>query len=235
MDQMNFELTYATVFNLACQYQANEMDTEAINTYSVIVKGKQYANAGRLRVNMGNIYFKQKKYVSAIKMYRMAMDQIGSVSPDIKYCFCCFFCFCFVSNETLMISLLSSRFRIMRNIGNAFLRLRQYQDAIQSYEAIMETAPDYQTGFNLIVCYYALGSKELMKRGFIRLLGIGDVRNSLNFLFFIFWIVRSDYFFPPSPSQEFPLEPLEEPEDHREDLKEMEQEPDQLAKYISER
>ena len=32
--------------------------------------------AGRLKVNMGNIYFKQKSYAKAIKYYRMALDQV---------------------------------------------------------------------------------------------------------------------------------------------------------------
>ena len=43
---------------------------------SAIVKNKSYTQSGRLRVNMGNIYFEQKKYSSAIKMYRMALDQV---------------------------------------------------------------------------------------------------------------------------------------------------------------
>jgi intraflagellar transport protein 88 len=47
----------------------------------------------------------------------------------------------------------------MRNIANAFVRLGQFQDAIQSFEAIMDACPDSQTGFNLIVCYYARGDK----------------------------------------------------------------------------
>lgn len=52
--------------------------TQALETYSVLVRNKQqYANSGRLRVNMGNIYYTQKKYPAAIKMYRMAVDQVG--------------------------------------------------------------------------------------------------------------------------------------------------------------
>jgi len=30
---------------------------------------------------MGNIYFEQKKYTGAIKMYRMALDQVLVVAP----------------------------------------------------------------------------------------------------------------------------------------------------------
>ena len=68
VDQINIDLTYAVCFNLANQYHANKQYPEALNTYSLIVKNKQYAQAGRLRVNMGNIYYEQKKYPMAIKV-----------------------------------------------------------------------------------------------------------------------------------------------------------------------
>ena len=35
------------LFNLANQYAVNEMFTEALNTYNVIVKNKMFSNAGR--------------------------------------------------------------------------------------------------------------------------------------------------------------------------------------------
>lgn len=58
----------------------------------------------------------QKNYPMAVKMYRMALDQIPISGKEV-------------------------RFKIMRNIGNAFVRLGQFQDAIQSYEAIMDGNP----------------------------------------------------------------------------------------------
>jgi intraflagellar transport protein 88 len=36
----------------------------------------------------------------------------------------------------------------------------------------MEGSPDFQIGYNLILCYYALGDTEKMKKGFIKLLSI---------------------------------------------------------------
>lgn len=92
------------------------MYSEAIDTYTLIVRNKQYPYSGRLRVNMGNIYFEQKKYPMAIKMYRMALDQIPNTSRKM-------------------------RFKIFRNIGNSFVRLGHFQDAIQSYETIMDGDP----------------------------------------------------------------------------------------------
>ena len=49
-----------------------------MKVYSLMIKNKQYAQSGRLRVNMGNIYFKQKppKYPMAIKMYRMVSSPL---------------------------------------------------------------------------------------------------------------------------------------------------------------
>jgi intraflagellar transport protein 88 len=61
-DQINLDLTYCVLFNVANQYHANKMYQEALNSYAVIVKNKLFNQSGRLRVNMGNIYFEQAKY-----------------------------------------------------------------------------------------------------------------------------------------------------------------------------
>jgi intraflagellar transport protein 88 len=148
-DQINFDLTYAVCFNLANCYAAAKMYTEALGAYALVVKNKQYPQAGRLRVNMGNIYYTQKKYPAAIKMYRMAMDQIGQLSREM-------------------------RFKIMRNIGVSFVKLGQFQDAVHSFEAIMDQAPDAQTAFNLLVCFYALGEREKMRKAFLALVNVPE-------------------------------------------------------------
>jgi len=149
-DQVNLELTYAVKFNMARQYHANGMHSEALTAYTHIVKNKAYSHSGRLRVNMGNIFYEQKRYSAAIKMYRMAMDQISNQS----------------SRE--------SRFRIMRNIGNAFVQLGQYQEAIESYEAVMSAYPNTQTGFNLLLCHHNRGNLDKMKKAFIALLAVNS-------------------------------------------------------------
>ncbi|KAI8854413.1 hypothetical protein BC829DRAFT_190688 [Chytridium lagenaria] len=146
-DQINLDLTYCVLFNLASQYHASKLYQEALNGYAVIVKNKMFNQSGRLRVNMGNIYFEQQKYSQAVKMYRMALDQIPNTNRDI-------------------------RLKIMRNIGNAFVKMGQFQDAITSFESIMESNPDYHTAFNLILCYFALGDRERMKRGFQKIVSI---------------------------------------------------------------
>lgn len=105
------------------------------------------APLGRLKVNMGNIYFKQKNYPKAIKFYRMALDQISNDHKDM-------------------------RIKIMQNIGVVFIRLGQYSDAITSFEHIMSECPNIKTGFNLILCYYAIGDRERMKKAFQKLISI---------------------------------------------------------------
>ncbi|KAH6569597.1 hypothetical protein BASA62_004763 [Batrachochytrium salamandrivorans] len=146
-DQINLDLTYCVLFNLANQYHVNKMYQEALNSYAVIVKNKLFNQSGRLRANMGNIYFEQNKFAQAVKMYRMALDQIPSTN-------------------------LSFRLKIMRNIGCAFIKMGKFQDAITSLEAIMEGNPDHHTGFNLILCYFAIGNKDKMKRGFEKIISI---------------------------------------------------------------
>ncbi|KAJ6662354.1 hypothetical protein lerEdw1_012518 [Lerista edwardsae] len=144
---INLDLTYTVLFNLASQYCANEMYAEALNTYQVIVKNKMFVNGGMLKVNMGNIYLKQRNYSKAIKFYRMALDQIASVHKEM-------------------------RIKIMQNIGVAFIKTGQYTDAISSFEHIMSTSPNLKAGFNLILCYFATGDREQMKKAFQKLIAV---------------------------------------------------------------
>lgn len=146
-DQINLDLTYSCLFNLAHALHANRRHAEALKTYAEIVRNKDYHQSGRLRVNMGNIYFEQRKFPTAIKMYRMALDQVPNTGREL-------------------------RARIIRNIGVAFVRLGQFQDAIASFEQIMDASTDVQAGFNLFLCYYALGEAEKMRGTFVRLLAI---------------------------------------------------------------
>lgn len=60
----------------------------------------------------------------------------------------------------------------MQNIGIVFVKMGQYTDAITSFEHIMQEDADFKTGFNLILCYYALGDREKMKRAFQKLLTV---------------------------------------------------------------
>lgn len=72
----NLDLTYCVLFNLANRYHDCRMYPETIAIYTQIVKNKQFAQSSRLRVNIGNVYSEQGNYASAVKMYRMALDQL---------------------------------------------------------------------------------------------------------------------------------------------------------------
>lgn len=96
---------------------------------------------------MGNIYFQQEKYPIAIKMYRMALDLIPASSKEM-------------------------RFKILKNIGHAFVKLSQFPEAINSFETIMKGAPDFVDAMNLMICLYAQGDKIRMKDCFASMLTV---------------------------------------------------------------
>ncbi|KAG5187580.1 intraflagellar transport particle protein [Tribonema minus] len=144
---VNLDLTYAVAFNLAARYHGAGLRKEALREYSAIVRNRQYPQAGRLRANMGNIFFEQADYLEAVKCYRMALDQTPNTGSEV-------------------------RSKIFRNIGTAFVRMGQYQDAIGAYETVMSGSPDVLTGLNLLLCHYALEDAAQMKRAFQRLVAI---------------------------------------------------------------
>jgi intraflagellar transport protein 88 len=125
--EQNYDLTYSVLFNLARCYHSNGLYTEALETYQNIVKNKNYTHSGRLRVNMGNIYFEQRNYRMAIKMYRIALDQIMPAHHK------------------------ELRSKISKNIGVAFIKLGQYNEAISNFEEIVNNNNnDIDSGTNFL-------------------------------------------------------------------------------------
>uniref|UniRef100_A0A383VFE7 Uncharacterized protein n=1 Tax=Tetradesmus obliquus TaxID=3088 RepID=A0A383VFE7_TETOB len=148
------ELGFAVELQLASCYAASKLYGEALELYGALVKSKNLqVQAGRFRVNMGNIYFEQGKYPAAIKMYRMALDALPAAAAG-------------------------PRARLMTNIGLAFVQLAQYGDAAAAFENAMDTAADHQAAFNLLVCSYALGDTEGMMAAFQRLLAVPGLADS---------------------------------------------------------
>lgn len=148
-EQTYLDLTYSVYFNSGNVFEACEMYQEAQTAYMAIIKNKAFSNAGRFRVNLGNILLKQGKHVEAIRMYRRALDQIPETHTHM-------------------------RIKILKNIGVTFIKMNppQYSDAIVSFEHIMKTKPDFRTAFNLTLCYYAIGDQDKMKKAFHRLLTV---------------------------------------------------------------
>ncbi|CAD8091657.1 unnamed protein product [Paramecium primaurelia] len=149
VESINTDLSYCAALTQACALHANGLHQDALTKYQEIIKCKQYPQAGRLRVNMGNIYFEQKKYTTAIKMYKMALDLIPATSKEM-------------------------RFKIQKNIGHAQVRLgkEKIKEAMTTYEQILKSSPDFTTGFNLLICLYLSGNKNKMKDYFVTLLTI---------------------------------------------------------------
>ena len=87
------------------------------------------------------------------------------------------------------------RIRIMGNIGACFIKMGQFEDAITSYEHIMNEHADFKPGFNLILCYYAIRDAERMRKSFLKLLnvasGVDDEKyTTLRFLRFLFKLLK---------------------------------------------
>lgn len=137
-------------FNLAQQYENNEIHVEALNTYSIMTKNKMFPHVNQLKLNMGNIYQRMGLHAKALKMYRMAFD---SVPNNLK----------------------QLRLKITRNIGILFIQMGQYSDAAASFEFIMAERADIQSGVQLVLCYYALGDVEKIKSSFQSLCEVQSV------------------------------------------------------------
>ena len=151
-DQINIDLTFSVCLNLGQLYHNNKLYSDALNVYSSLVKNKQFSQGGTVRLKMGNTYFEQEKFPNAIKMYRMSLDQIPTTSKVMKY-------------------------KILRNIGLSFIRMGQYQDAVQALDSVVENIPDTVAAFNLLICMHALGDCERMQTAFLKLLGIQSKSN----------------------------------------------------------
>lgn len=65
-------------------YAYNDMYVEALNTYTLMTKNKMFSTVNRLKINMGNIYYKLGLFSKAIKMYRMALDQVPSNQKELR-------------------------------------------------------------------------------------------------------------------------------------------------------
>ncbi|XP_033225474.1 intraflagellar transport protein 88 homolog [Belonocnema kinseyi] len=146
-DNHNLDLTFAVLFNLASQYANNELYTEAVATYQAITRNKMFSNSARLKVNMGNIYFKMGQLPQAIKMYRMALDQAPTAYKDL-------------------------RIKIMHNIGMLFVQMGRLEDAATSFEWVMRERPEFKAGLHAVLCHFALSHRDKMKRGFLELLEV---------------------------------------------------------------
>ena len=68
----------------------------------------------------------------------------------------------------------SMKLKIKKNICQAFVKQRRFGKAIEAYEDIMNDTPEFEAGYNLIVCLYTLNrvgdESDKMRTWFERLL-----------------------------------------------------------------
>ncbi|XP_057366935.1 intraflagellar transport protein 88 homolog [Daphnia carinata] len=147
MGESNNDLAFMVLFNLANQYVANGLFSEAMSSYQQLIKNRTFANIGRLRLNIANLHFRLGQYALALKQYRMALDQVPAHFTTL-------------------------RTKIMQNIGLLFIKMGQYNDACTSFEFVMQEKPDFKTGLHMVLSYYALADRENMRKAFLRLLDV---------------------------------------------------------------
>lgn len=70
---------------MAQQYESHKLYQEAITEYKRIIDNKNFADAARLKVNIGNIYMKMGNLTEAMRMYQMAFDQTSKAQKITRY------------------------------------------------------------------------------------------------------------------------------------------------------
>ncbi|KAI6234411.1 hypothetical protein M3Y99_00791700 [Aphelenchoides fujianensis] len=138
----SLDLSFSTQFSLACAYMSNNMLNDALNIYEIIFAEEQFKNAKRLKVNIGNIYFRKRDYAKAVKFYRMALDRVEKVHER-------------------------TRTKILGNIGVALVKLGRYEDAMAAFEECLENSGEYGAALNLLLAAYCLEDADKMREAMI--------------------------------------------------------------------
>ncbi|CAF3940589.1 unnamed protein product, partial [Adineta steineri] len=147
LGETDMNLAGFVILHCANMYTKCGMNSEAMNQYNILLKNKLLPVPSRLRINIGNVFLHSKQYAKALKMYRMALDQIPEQNADLK-------------------------FKVRENIAATHILMSQYAEAAQAYESIMQERPNYRSGLNLLLCYHTLGQRDKTRRVFTDLLKI---------------------------------------------------------------
>jgi intraflagellar transport protein 88 len=118
---------------------------EAKQIYQEILSQDNYYTPGiqyqRIRVNLGNLYFKSNELKKAITEWKRAVDKINKDNKEL-------------------------RANILRSIANAYIRLGNYNDAIDNYSESMKLYPNVQTAMNLLLCFLVVDKVDNTKNVF---------------------------------------------------------------------
>ena len=134
--QQGQRLTFAVWFHLAKIYEENKRYDKATETYESLIKQKRFKEyTSQLRINIGNLLCLKESYPHAIRMYQMALDHTKHEEKELKS-------------------------KILRNIGNAFLKYGNLRNALLYYEDSIEANYDTKSSLNLLTCYVELGDED---------------------------------------------------------------------------
>lgn len=127
----NSELEFGIKLNLGLIYQCLNNVDEAKSIYADILKNEGNFIPGiqvsRVRINIGNIYYKEGKYKEAIKEYQKAYDKVSKENREL-------------------------RANIAKNIGLCNIKQNSFSSASNYYSEANSQYPDIKTTTNKLLC-----------------------------------------------------------------------------------
>ena len=144
-DYFNAEMEFGLHLNLALIYEGLKMFEDALQIYLDIVQRENYYSPGimkdKIRINIGNLYYKQGEYQKAIIEWKKAVDKISKENKEL-------------------------RGLVQRNIANAYIKLQSYDDAIDNYTESVKLKEDMKTCKNLLLSNLAMNKMKETKTVF---------------------------------------------------------------------
>ena len=138
VDYFNAEMEFGLQLNIALIYEGLKMYEDARQKYLEIVQKENYYSPGimkdKIRINIGNLYYRQGDYPKAIIEWKKAVDKISKDNKEM-------------------------RGLVLRNIANAQIKLGSYEDAIDNYTESVKHKEDMKTCKNLLLSNLANCSK----------------------------------------------------------------------------
>ena len=145
VDYFNAEMEFGLQLNIALIYEGLKMYEDARQMYLEIVQKENYYTPGimkdKIRINLGNLYYKQGDYQNAIKEWKKAVDKISKDNKEM-------------------------RGLVLRNIANANIKLGSYEDAIDNYTESVKHKEDMKTCKNLLLSNLAMKKTKETKQVF---------------------------------------------------------------------
>ena len=145
VDYFNAEMEFGLQLNIALIYEGLKMYEDARQKYLEIVQKENYYSPGimkdKIRINLGNLYYKQGDFQNAIKEWKKAVDKISKDNKEM-------------------------RGLVLRNIANAQIKLGSYEDAIDNYTESVKHKEDMKTCKNLLLSNLAMNKTNETKQVF---------------------------------------------------------------------